>query len=124
MVTGGREKRLSGGGWARVGEGLQRCFRFVWAVFEGKAAHEFLVAAEVTRVTEPTGKFSTHVSIRDPLPLTSGTAVDRITEACRSQWKTLRQHGHLGGAVQGYCFDRKGLSAIRRRIFQYHSLLK
>ena len=31
--------------------------------------------------------------------------------------------GHTGGAVQHYCFDRKGIQALETRMKQYHALL-
>ena len=94
-----------------------------WVSIRGKASHEFLVAAAFTRSEDAAGNIETAVNIRDATPLTKGTDCDRITEACRSQWPTLRQDGHRGGAVEAYCFDRKGWHALSRRVRQFHALL-
>jgi hypothetical protein len=89
----------------------------------GKTSHEFLVGAQFTMCTKPTGLTDTRLCFRDPLPLTHGKTVDRIFEGMRGQTKTLREYGHRGGCVQGYCFDRCGLHALARRILQIHRLM-
>ena len=89
----------------------------------GKTCHEFLVAAEITRSTDARDTCTDTISMRDPVPLTKGTTVDRIFESIRTQWATLRQHGHRGGAVEGYTFDRKGWAAMARRTKQWHRML-
>jgi len=90
----------------------------------GKASHEFLVASQFTRFVNAKGEALTALLVRDPLPLTHGKAVLRIVEASLSQWRSLRQHGHLGPVVQHYCWDRLGWSALRRRVLQMRDLLE
>ena len=35
----------------------------------------------------------------DPIPLRNGISVDRVFEVCLSQWLSLRQQVHRGGAI-------------------------
>ena len=90
----------------------------------GKAAHEFLISVQFVRYVSELGDIRTAAGVRDPIPLTNGKSTDAIFSACRAVWASLRQHGHRGGVIQPYAFDRCGFSALRRRMLQYHSLLQ
>ena len=90
----------------------------------GKSSHEFLVAAQFTRHASCNGTVRTSFNTSDPVPLTDGKAADRIWEACRARWRSLRQLGHRGGAIQHYTFDRCGFAKLARRANQWHSLLE
>jgi hypothetical protein len=89
----------------------------------GKAAHEFLVMSEFVRRSLADGSVPTTFVVTDPIPLTHGKAVDRIVEASRCRWPSLRQMGHRGGAIQHYCWDRAGFSKLERRMRQWHELM-
>jgi hypothetical protein len=89
----------------------------------GKASHEFLVTTQFTRSSLPDGRLETTFSTTDPCPLTHGKAVDRIFESSRARWKSLRQLGHRGGAVQHYVYDRCGMQKMGRRQKQWHALV-
>ena len=90
----------------------------------GKSSHEFLVSAQFTRHEDVSGVIHDSLVTRDPVPLTNGKGADQIFEATRSIWRSLRQHGHKGGAVQHYCFDRCGFEKLARRTHQWHGLLE
>jgi len=89
----------------------------------GKSSYEFLCAAHFTRWRKAEGGYEDALTVRDPMPLTNGKKASQITAATRSQWQTLRQAGHLGGAVQGYVYDRCCLSAISDQVLQWHELM-
>ena len=90
----------------------------------GKASHEFLVTSEFVRRAPPVGLPTTVFGTTEPVPLTNGKTADRVFEAARARWRSLRQLGHRAGAVQHYCFDRCGMEAIARRMRQWHELVK
>jgi hypothetical protein len=90
----------------------------------GKAAHEFLVGNQFARYLDEYGKAHTSIGVRDPIPLTEGKGHLAIFSACRSMWGTCRQLGHRGGVVEHYSFDRCGYSALRQRMWQFHTLLQ
>ena len=90
----------------------------------GKSAHEFLVTSEFIRLAPVDGSSPTCFVVTEPTPLTHGKAVDRIVEACRNRWKTLRQRGHRGGALQHYSFDRCGIEKLGRRMKQWHAVVE
>jgi hypothetical protein len=89
----------------------------------GKASHEFLVAVQFNRFSDSDGSWPTCAVTGDPRPLTLGKSADRIFEACRAQWASLRQMGHRGGAIQHYVFDRCAYSKLCRRMEQWHELV-
>lgn len=89
----------------------------------GKSSHEFLVAVQFSRRFRLDGRVATNILFRDPIPLTNGKKALQLTEAVRSQWKTLRQAGHRGPALQHYIFDRGCFTALERHVLQFHKLI-
>ena len=90
----------------------------------GKASHEFLVTTQFTCSSPPDRSIATSFGATDPCPLTHGKAVDRIFEASRARWQSLRQLGHRGGAVQHYAYDRCGMQKMGKRMKQWHALVE
>jgi hypothetical protein len=90
----------------------------------GKAAPEFLMAAEFTRAVDATDAVVTNVCFRDPIPLLNGKDTTSILESCFSQWKSLRRLGHRGGAIQHYSADRAVFEPMKRSCQRWHSFWK
>ena len=88
----------------------------------GRECHEFLVKNQFGRALMPDGKTLTRVMLQDPLPLTHGKTSSAMFEACKKDWKSLRECGHIGCAVEHYCFDRCGFSSSERLWRQWHAL--
>ena len=86
----------------------------------GRAGHEFLVSNQFFRSRRADGSWNTSVTLSEPVVLSHGKSVNAILEASRAGWKTLRQMGHLGPAVEHYCWDRAGISALERLTRQWH----
>ena len=90
----------------------------------GKASHELLINVQFLRYVDELSNIHTVAGVRDPIPLTHGKSSDAIFSGLRAVWGSLRMHGHRGGAIQHYGFDRCGFTALRRRTMQYHQLLQ
>ena len=65
----------------------------------------------------------TKVLLQEPMPLDHGKSCPAQLEACRKDWKSLRQHGHAGPAIEHYCFDRFGISGHERLWRQWHAMV-
>ena len=88
-----------------------------WRV--GRAGHEFLLKNQFIRGSRPAGVAS-QVVLQDPVPLLHGKTAGAIFAACSQHWRSLRQLGHHGIAIEHYCYDRCGLEAQERMWRVWH----
>ena len=86
----------------------------------GRAGREFLVSNQFFRSRRADGSWNTAVALSEPVVLAHGKSANAILEASRVGWKTLRQMGHAGPAVEHYCWDRAGITALERLTRQWH----
>ena len=77
----------------------------------GRSAAEYLVKQQYARSLHPDGTYQTAVCLDEATPLHHGTSAPSMFPVCAKKWKTLRQCGHTGIALEHYVFDRKGLTA-------------
>ena len=89
----------------------------------GKKTCEFLVKNQFLRAAVPGGTVETRVLIQDPIPLDHGKSASAIFESCVKDWRSLRQMGHAGCAIEHYCFDRFAISAHERLWRQWHAMV-
>ena len=88
----------------------------------GKECQEILVANQFIRCDMGAGEGSrTRVLLAEPTPLIHGKSVPAILLACRQHWRRLRQLGHFGCAVEHYCWDRAGITALEQQTRQWHA---
>ena len=83
----------------------------------GKETHEYLVKNQFARVILPNGAVRSAVLLQDPIKLAHGKTCIAIFEACRKDWKSLRQLGHRGLVIEHYGYDRLGIEATERLWF-------
>jgi hypothetical protein len=88
----------------------------------GRHCEEYLLKNQFIRTVLPTGECETCVLLQDPLALSHGKCVDKIFQACLKDWKSLRQLGHRGCAIEHYAFDRCGFQALERTWRQWHAM--
>lgn len=86
----------------------------------GKSSKEFLVKNEFLRCRLPAEGTQTRIVLKEATSLEYGKSVPAILAPCCAQWKTLRQRGHAGCAVEHYVFDRAGYTALERMTRQMH----
>ena len=87
----------------------------------GRQCSEFLVANQFLRTRASFGAgWDTKVIIAEATPLSHGKTVPCILSASRQHWHSLRQLGHWGCAVEHYCFDRAGITALDRETRRWH----
>ena len=86
----------------------------------GRAGEEFLVKNQFLRALLP-GRAVTRVLLQEPQVLSNGKSARAIFEACKKHWRSLREMGHAGCAVEHYCYDRCGLTAHERFWRQWHA---
>ena len=87
--------------FSRTLPGSNRKVRYV-----GKASKEFLVKNEFLRCNLPAEGTQTRIVLKEPTALEYGKSVPAILAPCCAEWKTLRQRGHTGCAVEHYVWDR------------------
>ena len=87
----------------------------------GRAGEEFLVKNQFLRVHLP-GTTMTRVLLQEPQPLSHGKSAAAIFQACKKDWRSLREMGHRGCAVEHFCYDRCGLTAHERLWRQWHAM--
>ena len=87
----------------------------------GRECKDFLIKNQFLRAYLP-GGYTTRVVLQDPVTLTHGKSADAIFQACRKDWRSLRQMGHGGCAIEHYCYDRLGIESHERLWRQWHSL--
>ena len=90
----------------------------------GLAASEFLVKLQWVRALHPDGSHETGVLLQEAQPLIHGKKVPDIVAACTKDWKTLRNCGHRGIALEHYVCDRAGYTALERFFRRYHQELQ
>lgn len=88
----------------------------------GRTCEEFLVKNQFLRTVLPTGECFSKVMLQDPLPLANGKAADKIFQACLKDWRSLRQLGHSGCAIEHYAFDRCGITFYEKAWRQWHAM--
>ena len=87
----------------------------------GRQGQEFLVANQFLRLDMGGAGMKTKVLLAEPTPLQHGKAVPAILLACRQHWRRLRDLGHLGCAIEHYCWDRMGIIALETQTRQWHA---
>ena len=88
----------------------------------GRECKEFLLKNQYIRWVSSTGEVVTRCLLQDPLPLTHGKTVHAIFTACKKDWKSLREMGHKGIAIEHYAYDRLGFQAHERVWRQWHAM--
>ena len=88
----------------------------------GKSTQEYLLCLCFTRFHAPDGSVQTGVRFNHPIPLTNGKGHHAVFATIRDTFKTLRELGHKGIAIQGYSFDR-ALFSIHKLFYQLHKYL-
>ena len=86
----------------------------------GKAGHDFMMQNQFIRWLSPSGPV-TCVLLKEALPMPFGKTAHAQFGACESGWKSLRQLGHRGIAIEHYCWDRCGIDANERLWRQWHA---
>jgi hypothetical protein len=86
----------------------------------GNETLEALVKNQFLRKHSATGVADTCVVLQEPVGLEHGKSVDAIWAVCFRDWRSLRQWGHDGIAIEYYCYDRFGIEAHERRAKQWH----
>ena len=88
----------------------------------GKQGVEFLVANQFVRSDIGVGgAMLTKVILGEATPLEHGKTVPAILLACRQHWHRLRDLGHMGCAIEHYCWDRMGIVALETQTRQWHA---
>eukprot|EP00974_Lingulodinium_polyedra_P085686 8297665-Lingulodinium_polyedra.AAC.1 len=72
------------------------------------------------RAIHPDGSHETGIWIQEPQSLTHGKKVPAIGAACLKHWKSLRNCGHTGVAIEHYAWDRMGFKAQEALFQQVH----
>ena len=86
----------------------------------GRSAQDFLVKNQFLRYWSHTDGWCTRVLFSEPSPLQHGKSVNAILQASLRDWKSLRQLGHAGCAVEHYVWDRMGIGSLERTMRQWH----
>ena len=87
---------------------------------QGKQCVEFLVQNQFLRCDMGPDGWQSRVLLAEPTPLWRGKSVPAILSAARRDWRTLRSLGHCGCAVEHYCWDRAGITALDRDTRKWH----
>ena len=90
----------------------------------GKTGKELLVQVTFLRYMDSEGAAQSRVSFPPPLPLTKGKTALAIFSMSQKYWKSLREQGHRGIAIQQVCFDRANFSALARLFDLHHQSQK
>ena len=85
----------------------------------GKTGREFLLKNQFLRYYIA-GEAKTCAILQDPICLDHGKSAGAIFAACSQHWRTLRELGHGGIAIEHYCYDRGGIEASERYWRAYH----
>ena len=88
---------------------------------KAKQTEEFFVRNRFVRCTLPDGRVEKRVVVHDPVLLKHRKSSHAIADVLRRDWKTGRQLGHAGCAIQSYRFNRFALSALERIWQQVHT---
>ena len=95
----------------------------VHAKRSGRMTTELLCMNSLYRALDPLGCPHDACYMESPTPLDEGkTARDQFA-VCKRSWKTLRELGHQGPAIQQYLMDRAGMEALCNIFYAWHSLL-
>eukprot|EP00974_Lingulodinium_polyedra_P029062 2801159-Lingulodinium_polyedra.AAC.1 len=90
-----------------------------WVRTRGRAAHEFLVKLQFVRALGP-HEHQSCVVMEEAVALQYGKSARAIAAVCLKDWKTLREQGHSGIAIEHLCTDRMGHTALVRMLHQHH----
>ena len=90
----------------------------------GRACQDFLVCNQFIRFRSGSGTdgMRTKAILSEPVSLNHGKSVHAILLASRLSWQTLRQLGHHGCAIEHYCWDRFGITALERETREWHAM--
>ena len=88
---------------------------------QGRRSMEFLVANQFLRAKTPTGGCETSVLLGEAIPLTFTKTAPAVFQAAQQHFKTLRQLGHRGPAIEHMVADRCGLTALEKMHRQFHA---
>ena len=86
----------------------------------GKEGAEFLLKNQLLRCLHPAGDLA-HALIQDAVPLKHGKSCAAQFTVCARDWKSLRQMGHVGCAVEHFCWDRQGITMHERLWRQWYA---
>ena len=89
----------------------------------GRERVDYYTKNELVRYVDAAGEMQTRALIQEPLAMTKGKTVLHQFSLCRRDWKTLRGLGHLGVAIEHYCFDRLSFDSLESTWRTYHSHL-
>ena len=84
----------------------------------GNACHEFQVGISVYKCLDPA--VTPRMALREPMPMVHGKTAAAEWSICEAFSQSLRQAGHLGPAVEHYCWDRAKYSALARLAKAWH----
>ena len=88
----------------------------------GRQGQEFLLQNQFLRVDMGAQGWQTKVLLSEAQALRFGKSVVAIMAASRQHWRSLRQMGHLGCAVEHYVFDRFAISLLERNVREWHAV--
>ena len=81
---------------------------------EGKQTIEYLAQVGFTQMVDSHDRARSVCNISPPLPLTKTKTCPAIFAVEQGSWKSLREMGHRGIAVEHFCYDRAVYSALTR----------
>ena len=90
----------------------------------GKSRTEYLVQVCFLRYIEESGESRSRFLTVPPMPLRKGLGGEAIFAASSRQFRTLRQLGHRGIAINAKIFDRKGFKKLRGLWGRHHRELE
>ena len=85
----------------------------------GRACHEFQVGCSYYRCAKLDVR--PRILLREPVPMTAGKSAMSEWAILQRDSVSLRQAGHLGPAVEHYCWDRAKFSALTRIAKCFHA---
>ena len=88
----------------------------------GRETHEYLIMNGFYRYVDHSGAVHTRAHVDEPTPLMVGKTAEHIWEACRHSFCSLREAGHLGPALEHYCFDSAVHSALTTLFVAWHKV--
>jgi hypothetical protein len=88
----------------------------------GRETSEVLLMNSFYRYVDHNGDTITKALIEEPTPLNWGKCASNQFETCNKIFVTLRQAGHIGIAIEHYCFDRAVHSAMTKFFFACHQI--
>ena len=90
----------------------------------GRMGQEFLVKTQFLRSHFVSDGWRTCVLLSEPTRMAHGKSANAVLQASLKDWRTLRELGHVGCAVEHYAWDRAGITALERNTRQWHEQQK